>query len=67
VLDPNVEAQGPVVARLTPDAPAVFQVRFAEITDAVRLEIHRIATEAKPADSAADIGPLLASIAIPGK
>lgn len=69
VLDPNVEAAAaaPVAARLTSTGPAVFQVRFPQIADAVRIEIHRIASGDKPSDAATPVGPLLASIPIPGK
>ncbi len=67
VLDPNVSTEAPVVARLTPDAPVLFQVRFDGIAEAVRLDVHRISTDTRPADSATPIGPLLGSIAIPGK
>ena len=67
VLDPNVNAEAPVVARLTPQSPVMFQVRFAETADAVRIDVHRITTETKPVDPATPIGPLLASIALPGK
>ena len=45
----------------------MFQVRFPQITDAVRLEVHRIATGSRPADAAAPIGSLVASLAIPSK
>lgn len=64
VLDPNVSG-APSAARLTSDGPAVFQIRFPNISGAERLEVYRIATEIRPADSAASIGPLVASIPIP--
>ena len=67
VLDPNDASGIPTAARLTAHGPAMFQVRFSEITDAVRIEVHRIATEARPADAATPVGPMLASIAIPTK
>lgn len=67
VLDSTDISKAPTAARLTSDGPATFQVRFSEITDAVRLEVHRIATEARPASAAAPVGPLVASIAIPPK
>ena len=67
VLDPNDGSKSPAAAHLTSDGPAVFQVRFPQITNAVRLEVHRITTEARPADAATPIGTLLASIDIPSK
>ena len=67
VLDPSDESKAPAAARLTSDGPATFQIRFPQITDAVRLEVHRIATEARPANAAIPVGPLIASIAIPPK
>ena len=67
VLDPNNAAATPVAARLTSDGPATFQVRFPQITDAVRLEVHRIAAETRPGNSTTPVGPLIASIAIPSK
>ena len=67
VLDPNDGSGSPAAAHLTSDGPAMFQVRFPQITDAVRLEVHRITTEARPADAGAPIGTLLASIDIPSK
>jgi hypothetical protein len=67
VLDPNVDAAAPVASRLTPDGPTIFQVRFPQIADAVRIEIHRIASAERPRDTATAVGPLLASIPIPGK
>ncbi len=67
VLDPNDASGTPAAARLTSDGPAVFQVRFPEISGAERLEVYRISTEARPADATAPVGPLLASIAIPVK
>ena len=66
VLDPNDSSGTPTAARLTSEGPAVFQVRFPEISGAVRLEVHRIATDTRPAADA-PIGPLIASIALPGK
>ena len=67
VLDPNDASGAPAAARLTSDGPAVFQVRFPEISGAERLEVYRIATEARPGDAAAPIGQLLGSITIPVK
>ena len=67
VLDPNNGGNDPVASRLTANGPAVFQVRFPQIDDAARLEVHRIATDARPADAGAKIGTLIASIPIPTK
>ena len=67
VLDPNDASGAPVAARLTADGPAVFQVRFPEISGAERLEVYRISTETRPDDAAAPVGPLLGSITIPVK
>ena len=67
VLDPNDASGVPAAARLTSDGPAVFQVRFPEASGAERLEVWRIATEARPADASAPVGQLLGSIAIPVK
>ena len=67
VLDPNGESKAPVATRLTSDGPAIFQVRFPQITDAVRLEVHRIATGTRPTDAATPVGPRIASITIPRK
>ena len=66
VLDPNDASGAPAAARLTSDGPAVFQVRFPDISEAVRLEVYRIASEARPA-AATPVGQLLASIPIPAK
>jgi hypothetical protein len=66
VLDPNDPSGTPIAARLTSEGPAVFQVRFPEISGAVRLDVYRIATEARPAADTAPVGQLLASIPIPG-
>ena len=66
VLDPNDASGAPAAARLTSDGPAVFQVRFPDISEAVRLEVYRIASEVRPA-AAAPVGQLLASIPIPAK
>ena len=66
VLDPNETSGTPIAARLTSDGPAVFQVRFPDISGAVRLEVHRISSETRPA-SAESVGPLIAQIMIPGK
>ena len=67
VLDPNGESKAPVATRLTSDGPAIFQVRFPQITNAVRLEVHRIATGTRPTDAATPVGPRIASITIPRK
>ena len=67
VLDPNDASGVPFAARLTSGGPSVFQVRFPEIADAVRLAVYRIGTEARPEGIAAPIGQLLASIPIPTK
>ena len=67
VLDPNGETKTPAATRLTSDGPATFQVRFPQITDAVRLEVHRIATGTRPTDAATPVGPHIASITIPRK
>ena len=67
VLDPNDASGTPTAAHLTSDGPAVFQVRFPESSGAERLEVYRISTETRPADAAAPVGQLLASIAIPVK
>ena len=67
VLDPNDASGAPAAARLTSDGPAVFQVRFPEISGAERLEIYRIASETRPRDAAAPIGQMLGSISIPVK
>ncbi len=64
VLDPNDASGAPAAARLTSDGPAVFQVRFPEVSGAEKLEIYRIATETRSSDPAAPIGQLLGSIAI---
>lgn len=67
VLDPNDASKFPTAARLTADGPATFQVRFPQVADAVRLEVHRIATETRPEDAGTPVGRLIASIAIPSK
>ena len=67
VLDPNDPSGTPTAARLTSEGPVVFQVRFADLAGAVRLEVARITAAVRPEDSAAPIGTLLASIPIPQK
>lgn len=67
VLDPNTESNVPAAARFTSNGPVVFQVRFPQIAGAVRLDIHRIATEERPIELSKSIGPLVASIPIPAK
>lgn len=65
VLDPNDPSGTPTATRLTSDGPVVFQVRFADIAGAVRVEVARVESSIRQADPAAPVGPLLASIQIP--